>query len=161
MCYIALMLRIVALADPAREAVERTLLSRMSLVPAEVASSVRQIIDDVQRRGDAAVRELTARFDRRELTALELDGDEWSRQAEQVAQPVRDAIDRARDRITRFAEPQRRDGYTLSEPRHRLEPARAAARARRALCAGRNRALSVVGADDGGAGAAWPACARS
>ena len=54
MCYMAAMLRIVAPDDPARNEVERSLQQRQSLIPGEVAAAVRAIIEDVQRRGDAA-----------------------------------------------------------------------------------------------------------
>jgi histidinol dehydrogenase len=120
MWYMRAMLRIVAPDDPARNEVERNLSQRQSLIPGEVATAVRAIIEDVQRRGDAAVRELTARFDRRDLVELELAPDDWQQQSARVAPSVREAIDRARDRIVRFHEPQRHDGYVLTEPGVRL-----------------------------------------
>jgi histidinol dehydrogenase len=113
------MLRIVGAGDPEREDIERRLLSRMSHGAAEdadgVSATVRKIIADVRARGDAAVRELTLKHDQRELQTLELSDDEWQRQADGVAPRVKAAIDRARDRIARFHEPQRREGYELRE----------------------------------------------
>jgi histidinol dehydrogenase len=110
------MLRIIGPADGERAAVEAALMDRLSHTPAEVEKSVRDIIAAVRARGDDAVRELTRKLEARELAALELSPDEWRRAAESVRPEVRAAIDRARDRIARFHEPQVPRGYTLTEP---------------------------------------------
>ncbi len=115
------MLRIVGPEDPARRDVERALLDRMSLTPPEVERDVRDIVAQVRARGDAAVRELTARFEKRELASLELERHEWERQASTVTPAVQRAIERAADRIARFHAPQRAEGYRFDDGGARLE----------------------------------------
>jgi histidinol dehydrogenase len=115
------MLRIVTMDDPARNDVVRSLLDRMSLSPAELEQSVRDIVADVRQRGDVAVRELTARFEQRHLEALELHRGEWEKQAATVALDVQRAIERAAGRIARFHEPQRAFGYVQEHEGARLE----------------------------------------
>src|SRR5581483_4520943 len=88
---------------------------------AEVAAKVREILADVRARGDAAVRELTERFEGRKLEALELSRIEWERLAEPTAPDVRKAIERARERIARFHERQRGGGYLIDENGVQLE----------------------------------------
>jgi histidinol dehydrogenase len=82
---------------------------------ADVEAKVREILADVRARGDAAVRELTERFEGRQLEALELSQLEWERLAAPTAPDVRKAIERARERIARFHEQQRGGGYVLDE----------------------------------------------
>ncbi|HEX4458943.1 MAG TPA: histidinol dehydrogenase [Polyangia bacterium] len=115
------MLRIVTANDPARHDVVRALLDRMSLSPADVEHSVRAIVADVRQRGDAAVRELTERFEKRRLTALELHRGEWEKAAATVAVDVQRALERAAGRIARFHEPQRATGYVQEDGGARLE----------------------------------------
>ncbi len=115
------MLRIVTSNDPARNEVVRALLDRMSLSPAALEQSVRDIVADVRLRGDTAVRELTARFEKRQVTALELPRGEWEAQASTVAVAVQRAIERAAARIARFHEPQRATGYVQEDGGARLE----------------------------------------
>jgi histidinol dehydrogenase len=93
----------------------------MEHTPEEVAEGVRAIVADVRKRGDVAVREYTARFDKRQLTALELERGEWEKQAAKVAPEVQRAIERAAARIVRFHEPQRVSGYVQEEAGARLE----------------------------------------
>ncbi|MBX7082790.1 MAG: histidinol dehydrogenase [Nannocystaceae bacterium] len=66
------------------------------------------IVDDVRRRGDAAVIEHTARLERRELTASQFElGAEARREADaRVAPAVREALALAAARITAFARTQ-------------------------------------------------------
>jgi histidinol dehydrogenase len=115
------MLRILAIDDGARAEVVEALLERMEHTPEEVEQSVRAIIADVRKRGDLAVREYTARFDKRQLTALELTRGEWERQAAGTAPEVQRAIERAAARIARFHEPQRAQGYVQEDGGARLE----------------------------------------
>lgn len=115
------MLRIVGPEDAGRAEAERALLDRMSLTPSGVEHDVRGIIEAVRRRGDAAVREYTEKFEKRTLASFELHRDEWDRQAAAVATPVRHAIERAADRIARFHAPQRAEGYRFEEGGARLE----------------------------------------
>lgn len=95
----------------------RRLTARASHIPETIEQAVRSIIAQVRTEGDSAVRALTERFDQRKLEELELSRPEWEHEAEKTAPEVRDAIERARDRIARFHERQRAvlEGYTIDE----------------------------------------------
>jgi histidinol dehydrogenase len=109
------MMRILLPGDADRADVMARLSDRLSSADGEVERSVRHVIEQVRRRGDAAIRDLTAKFEQRELGALELDRAGWERQAQATAPEVRRAIERARERIERFHAPQRAllQGYAL------------------------------------------------
>ena len=74
----------------------------------DVDAVVAGIIDDVRNRGDAAVIELTAKFDRQELTpaTLAFGADEISEAIEQVSAVDRAALELAADRIRAYHEKQ-------------------------------------------------------
>ena len=88
-----------------------------------VEAEVREIIGQVRRGGDAAVRMLTSNFEGRTLDALELSRADWSTAAARVPATVRAAITRAHERIARFHEPQRAalTGYVVDEDGARCE----------------------------------------
>ena len=65
-------------------------------------AGVRAIFDDVAARGDAALREFTAKFDGVALDDFEVDEDEFSRARAQVPADVQDAIAEAASRIEAF-----------------------------------------------------------
>jgi len=115
------MLRILMPDDPDRPSVLKRLMGRALEGPPGIEEQVRGIIAEVRARGDAAVRELTERFEKRALGELELPRTEWQRLADTVAPDVKKAIDRARERIARFHERQRESGYALSEGGVELE----------------------------------------
>ncbi|MDB4967772.1 MAG: histidinol dehydrogenase [Myxococcales bacterium] len=115
------MLRIVTADDPGRADAERALLDRMSLTAPAVERDVRQIIEAVRARGDAAVREYTERFEKRSLPQLELSRGEWERQAASVTTAVKESIARAAKRIAEFHALQKTAGYTLEQGGARLE----------------------------------------
>lgn len=106
-------MRIVRLEDGDRAAVLSRLSGRMATAPEAIERAVRQVIDEVRARGDVAVRDFTMRFERRPLGALELSRDAWDEQAAKTSPAVRDAIERAHDRIWAFHEKQRAGGYAL------------------------------------------------
>ncbi len=68
----------------------------------EVEQSVREIISDVRRRGDAAVFEYTRRFDAAKLERLELKQDEWDAGIELVDPADRAALGKAEMRVRAF-----------------------------------------------------------
>ena len=74
----------------------------------EVDRAVGEIIADVRARGDAALLELTAKFDRLELTAeqLRMPAAEIARQAATVSRAERDALEQAAARIRAYHERQ-------------------------------------------------------
>ncbi len=80
------------------------LADRRELDKAEVAEAVAAILEDVRRRGDAAVIDAIERFDGYRLTPeqLVLDAGEIERGAGKLPAPDRDALARAAERIRRF-----------------------------------------------------------
>ncbi|MDF0602129.1 histidinol dehydrogenase [Psychromarinibacter sp. C21-152] len=80
------------------------LLSMKREESADVDDTVRAIIDDVRARGDAAVIELTAKFDRLELTpeTLAFSDDEIEAECARVPPEERQALEIAADRIRSY-----------------------------------------------------------
>lgn len=87
------------LDDPAREAVLRRPVQAVSDA---VRSGVQAVFDEVATRGDAALRDFTARFDGVGLEAFEVDADEFARAADAVPAEVQAAIAEAAARIEAF-----------------------------------------------------------
>jgi histidinol dehydrogenase len=83
------------------------LVHRAAAVPPVVEAAARAIVADVRARGDAAVREHTARIEGRTLGALDLTPQEVAAAAAQVAPEVRAALEHAAARIRAFHERQR------------------------------------------------------
>jgi histidinol dehydrogenase len=108
--------RVLAATDPAVDA----MMARGVAGDPAVREEARRIVDDVRARGDAAVREYTARFEKRELAAFEVPAAEWERAAASIAPDVAKALARAADRIRAFHEVQREQGYELEEGGIRL-----------------------------------------
>jgi histidinol dehydrogenase len=85
---------------------ERTLARLVQRAPADVdgglESATAAIIADVRSRGDAALREMAARFDGVELDALEVPRSEWDDALGTLDAPVRAAFARAAENIGRF-----------------------------------------------------------
>ena len=84
---------------PDFESAFQTLLDAKRESDEDVAVSVRSIVADVRARGDAAVREYTARFDKVELEALRLGEDEIAAAEAQCPREAPGAVDTAADRI--------------------------------------------------------------
>ena len=87
------------LDDPAREAVLRRPVQAVSDA---VRSGVQAVFDEVATRGDAALRDFTARFDGVALEAFEVDADEFARAADAVPAEVQAAVAEAAARIEAF-----------------------------------------------------------
>ena len=99
------LLRRVRPADPADAGALAAVLDRSTTSSPEVEAAVHAIVDDVRARGDAAVRELTERFDRRAPGpdgGYEIDRARWDALAGQVAPRVREALEHAAARIRAF-----------------------------------------------------------
>ena len=73
----------------------------------QVRQTVESILDDVARRGDTAVRELSTRFDKYEPAAFRLTQDEITALVASLPEQVIDDITFAQAQIRRFAEAQR------------------------------------------------------
>lgn len=82
---------------------QRALLARPALADdARVVDGVREIIARVRRDGDAALRELTERFDRVELPSIEVAGNEIECAGEALSEQQRAAIRAAAQNIETF-----------------------------------------------------------
>lgn len=78
---------------------------------ADVDAAAADIIDQVARRGDDALLELTQRFDGVRLEKVEVAAAELRSRAERVPAPLAAAIDLAIRRVTAFYEAQREHGF--------------------------------------------------
>ena len=95
------------------ELVER--LSRRSVaLDAELMRVVQSIIDDVRARGDEALIDYTARFDRVELKEIRVGEDELRRCAAGVDERVRDALREAIGNVREFHERQVEESWTIT-----------------------------------------------
>lgn len=73
---------------------------------ADVADSVREIVSDVKREGDEAVRALTSKFDDVEREQLQVQASEFDRAREALTAEERETIDRTIGNVKRFHEAQ-------------------------------------------------------
>lgn len=91
-------------SDPDFEARFAALLAQKREVAEDVESAVRGIVDDVRRRGDAAIIDYTARFDRLTLTPerLRIAPAEFDAAEKAVSAATLSALHFARDRIEAF-----------------------------------------------------------
>ncbi|WP_232426552.1 histidinol dehydrogenase [Desulfuromonas soudanensis] len=91
-------------SDPGFEAAFAKIVARSETLPEGVEETVRTIIDDVRRRGDQALFELTARFDRLELTSgtVQVSEAEIDRACAAVSAVSHAALKLAAERIAAF-----------------------------------------------------------
>jgi histidinol dehydrogenase len=104
--------------DPGFEAEFALLLDRAPAANPEVAGSVAQIVDDVRRRGDAAVLEYTERFDRnpaKSLRELEIGSESRAGAWRSLNAELRGALETAAARIRAYAEKQKLDDFTFDD----------------------------------------------
>jgi histidinol dehydrogenase len=109
------MIRILEPRDPDYSARLRSLTDRSAETPPAIEAAARDVIHQVRRRGDAAVRELTAKFEKRDVDAFELPRAEWAAIAARVEPGVRLAIERAAARVRKFHEREKYASFELSE----------------------------------------------
>src|SRR5215475_7967487 len=86
---------------------------------AEIDAAVAAIVADVRERGDPALLEYTARFDRvhaKSVAALELPAAELAAALRGLAAAQREALELAARRILAFHERQRAESWSLTEP---------------------------------------------
>ena len=91
------------------------LTNRNTELSEQIEAAARRTIAKVRTGGDAAVRALTAEFDKRQLDALELPASEWDELAARTAPEVRAAIERAAQRVRVFHERERHASYEISD----------------------------------------------
>jgi len=87
-------------------------LPRPSMSDDEPVAAVREILDAVRTRGDAAVREHTARFDGVELDELRVPAADLQRALDAAPSALRDALEEARDSVEAFHRQQLRGDHT-------------------------------------------------
>ena len=114
------MLRTIIEGEPNFQSQLKALADRCAVTPESVESGARAIVADVRVRGDAALRELTQRFESRALSAIELPRADWEAQAATVPAPVRAALAEAATRIRRYHERERYQSYQTVEAGVRL-----------------------------------------
>jgi len=114
------MLRTIIEGEPDFEAKLSVLTNRSGTVPESIESGARAIIAEVRRRGDEAIRELTKRFENRELAALELSAADWDAAVVSVPATVRQALAEAAKRIRAYHERERYVSYETTEEGIRL-----------------------------------------
>lgn len=90
------------------------LFARKDIV-ADVAEPVRAIVQDVAQNGDAALRAYEKRFDRADLTALEVSPAEWDAAMDAVEPEFLQILQEAASNIRRYHEKQVRASYVISE----------------------------------------------
>lgn len=109
------MIRLLDLADPAQRA-QANGLRAAAAPPPEVGAAVARIIGEVRARGEAAVRELTRRFDGADLADPFLPAAEWDALAARCPEPVRAALEKAVQRVRAFHAPQVPESYEQRLP---------------------------------------------
>ena len=90
------------------------LFARKDIV-ADVAEPVRAIVQDVAQNGDAALRAYEKRFDRADLTALEVSPAEWDAAMDAVEPEFLQIVQEAAANIRRYHEKQVRASYVVNE----------------------------------------------
>jgi histidinol dehydrogenase len=114
------MLRISSRTDPDYAERLQALTRRTAAPPEAVERAAREIISAVRERGDAALRDLTLRFESRTLGSIELSSGEWRAAAAQVSAPVKNALQHAARRIRTFHERDRHESFEVSSDGIRL-----------------------------------------
>jgi histidinol dehydrogenase len=111
------MIQILHFSDSDFAAAFRIIEERGDTPPAGVEETVRAIIADVRERGDAALCDHTARFDRLQLTAatLEIPAHELDAALATIDAPSRAALELAAARIARFHEKQKQQTWLSTE----------------------------------------------
>ncbi len=110
-------MRILAAGTAEANRLLQVLRDRSRAPAPEVESAVRAILDEVRRRGDAALLEFTRRFDGSELSSerLRVSADEIARAACALPPDVSEALALAADRITAFHRRQHRESWFYEE----------------------------------------------
>jgi len=144
------MIRFLRFADDDFSATFARITARGETPPAGVEQTVREILADVRHRGDEALLEYTARFDRLTLTAatLEVSAEEIAQALAAVDADTLATLQLAAERIAAFHAKQKEVTWLASdEPDVQLGQGDAA-RSRRHLCPRRQGGLSLFGADE-------------
>jgi len=114
------MLRTIFQSDPDFESRLKLLADRAGVVPDSVEAGARAIVAQVRREGDAALRELTRKLEKRDLPSIELSRQEWKASAARVSSEVRAALAQAVERIRAYHELERYYSFERKEEGIRL-----------------------------------------
>jgi histidinol dehydrogenase len=109
------MIRVFEKSSPDFQRRLDSLCNRNSEQSADIEAAARRTIAKVRAGGDAALRALTAEFDKRQLEAIELPASEWDQLAARTTPEVRAAIEHAARRVRVFHERERHASYEISE----------------------------------------------
>lgn len=105
-------------SDPSFHAELDELLAWEQSADSEVVATVTGILEDLRRRGDAALLEYTARFDRVEVASvaeLELGQDELQAALDAIDADHRRALELAAERVRAYAEHQKMESWSYTE----------------------------------------------
>jgi len=95
---------------------EKSKLLMRELDEANVTDAVRAIIADVAKNGDAALFAYSKKFDRAELTALEVTEAEFDAALASIPDELRAAMELAAQNIRAFHSMQKREGFKIEQP---------------------------------------------
>ncbi len=98
------------------ETLEPGALLMRSMQRFDVCEPVRNIIEDVARRGDSALFDYCARFDRVQLDTLEVSAQEIDEAFAAVSAELTQAMELAAENIREFHSRQLREGFTMTRP---------------------------------------------
>lgn len=87
-----------------------------SMETSGVSDTVRAIIEDVAKNGDAAMKAYALRFDGAQLSNLQVPQEEIDAALEAIAPELRAAMELAAQNIERFHSAQKREGFCLKNP---------------------------------------------
>jgi len=88
---------------------------REAVLPPAIEDAARAIIRQVRQEGDAALRELTQRFESRTLDTIEIPKDEWRRAASEVKPAVMKSIELAVSRVKAFHQCEQRSSFEMRD----------------------------------------------
>ncbi len=113
-----MMIRRLSTADAGFQAAFSQLVARDASVDPVITQRAEAIVEDVRQRGDAAVLEYTAKFDRlpaQKLSDLMVTADEMKAALESLPAEQREALEEAARRIREFHEKELAESFTMTD----------------------------------------------
>ncbi len=114
------MLRMILQGEPDFDSKLRALTERSGTIAESIEAAARSIVGAVRARGDEAVRELTRRFEQREIASFELSASDWDQAVARVAPELRQALAEGAARIRSYHEREQYRSYETVETGIRL-----------------------------------------
>ncbi|PLX97874.1 MAG: histidinol dehydrogenase, partial [Desulfuromonas sp.] len=111
------MIKLLRFDDPDFAEAFAHIENRAEEIPADIDTTVRAIIDDVQQRGDAALQEYTLRFDRLDLNVqgMEVSAEEIATAVAQVSADDLAALKLAAERIGTYHRRQKQETWLSTD----------------------------------------------